>query len=42
MPRIHYMDRLGRFAIKDFIDGESITSLYLRFGGLSAAPSASS
>ncbi len=35
VPRIHYMDRLGRFAVKDFIDGESVTSLYLRFGAMS-------
>jgi hypothetical protein len=29
------MDRLGRLAVKDFIDGESVTSIYLRFAGLS-------
>jgi CRP/FNR family transcriptional regulator, cyclic AMP receptor protein len=36
VPRIYHMDPLGRFAIKDFIEGESVTSLYLRFGQLSA------
>ncbi|HPC81808.1 MAG TPA: cyclic nucleotide-binding domain-containing protein [Thermoanaerobaculaceae bacterium] len=36
VPRIHYMDPLGRFAIKDLIEGESVTSLYLRFGSLTA------
>lgn len=35
VPRIHYMDPQGRFAIKEQIDGESITSLYLRFNNLS-------
>ena len=35
VPRIHYMDPLGRFAIKDWIEGESITSLYMRFNSLS-------
>lgn len=36
VPRIHHMDALGRFAVKDLIEGESVTSLYLRFGQLSA------
>ena len=36
VPRIHYMDPDGRFCVKDFIDGESITSLYLRFAQLTA------
>jgi len=31
VPRIHYMDPSGRFAIKDFIEGESVTSIYMRF-----------
>jgi hypothetical protein len=35
VPRIHYMDPHGRFAIKELIEGESITSLYLRFNKLS-------
>lgn len=34
VPAIHYMDPGGRFAIKDYIEGESITSLYLRFDTL--------
>jgi CRP/FNR family transcriptional regulator, cyclic AMP receptor protein len=34
VPRIHYMDPRGRFAVKDLIEGESITSLYIRFDGL--------
>jgi hypothetical protein len=34
VPKIHVMDPLGRFAVKDFIDGESITSIYLRFPNL--------
>ena len=34
VPRIHFMDALGRFCVKDFIEGESITSLYLRFASL--------
>jgi CRP-like cAMP-binding protein len=34
VPRIHYMDPKGRFAIKEYIEGESITSLYLRFDNL--------
>jgi CRP-like cAMP-binding protein len=36
VPRIHHMDPLGRFCVKDFIEGESVTSLYLRFAQLSA------
>jgi CRP/FNR family transcriptional regulator, cyclic AMP receptor protein len=36
VPRIHYMDPLGRFAVKDRIEGESITSIYLRFAQLTA------
>jgi len=35
VPRIYHMDPLGRFCIKDFVAGESITSLYLRFSELS-------
>jgi len=31
VPRIHAMDALGRLCVKDFIEGESVTSLYLRF-----------
>lgn len=34
VPRIHCMDPLGRFCIKEYIEGESVTSLYLRFGTL--------
>ncbi|MEW6337242.1 MAG: cyclic nucleotide-binding domain-containing protein [Acidobacteriota bacterium] len=34
VPRIHHMDAMGRFCVKDFIDGESVTSLYLRFAQL--------
>lgn len=34
VPRIHYLDPMGRFALKDLIEGESVTSLYLRFGTL--------
>jgi CRP/FNR family transcriptional regulator, cyclic AMP receptor protein len=34
VPRIYYMDSLGRYSVKEFIEGESITSLYLRFGSL--------
>lgn len=34
VPRIHYMDPCGRFAVKDLIEGESITSLYMRFDEL--------
>jgi len=36
VPRIHHMDPLGRFAVKDRIEGESVTSLYLRFAQLTA------
>jgi hypothetical protein len=36
VPRIHHMDPLGRFAVKDRIEGESITSIYLRFAQLTA------
>jgi CRP/FNR family transcriptional regulator, cyclic AMP receptor protein len=36
VPRIHYMDPVGRFCVKDYIEGESITSLYLRFPQLTA------
>lgn len=36
VPRIHHMDPLGRFCIKEYIEGESITSLYMRFNSLSA------
>ena len=36
VPRIHHMDGEGRFSVKDFVEGESVTSLYLRFGQLSA------
>jgi CRP-like cAMP-binding protein len=36
VPRIHYMDPKGRFCVKDLVEGESITSLYLRFASLSA------
>jgi hypothetical protein len=35
VPRIHHMDPKGRFAVKDLVDGESVTSLYLRFQALS-------
>ncbi|MEP0775288.1 MAG: cyclic nucleotide-binding domain-containing protein [Acidobacteriota bacterium] len=35
VPRILHMDPLGRYCIKEFIDGESVTSLYLRFSRLS-------
>ena len=34
VPRIHYIDPCGRFAVKDLIEGESVTSLYMRFEGL--------
>jgi hypothetical protein len=34
VPQIHFMDPLGRFCIKEYIEGESITSLYMRFGSL--------
>jgi CRP-like cAMP-binding protein len=36
VPRIHHMDPAGRFSVKDRIEGESITSLYLRFSQLTA------
>jgi len=36
VPRIHYMDQFGRVAVKDYIEGESITSLYLRFSTLTS------
>jgi hypothetical protein len=36
VPRIHHMDSRGRFAVKDRIEGESITSIYLRFAQLTA------
>lgn len=35
VPRIVHADALGRFAVKEFIQGESVTSLYLRFNELS-------
>jgi CRP/FNR family transcriptional regulator, cyclic AMP receptor protein len=31
VPRILYMDSCGRFAIKEFIEGETVTSIYMRF-----------
>jgi CRP/FNR family transcriptional regulator, cyclic AMP receptor protein len=34
-PMIFHTDALGRFSVKEYIEGESITSLYLRFKGLS-------
>jgi len=34
VPDIFHMDPLGRFCIKEYIEGESITSLYLRFNSL--------
>lgn len=37
VPRIHYMDPAGLFCIKDLIEGESLTSLYLRFDRLTLA-----
>lgn len=36
VPRIHHMDPAGRFCVKDLVEGESITSLYLRFPMLTA------
>jgi len=33
-PRIRYLDGSGRFSIKEFIEGESVTSLYMRFDTL--------
>jgi CRP/FNR family transcriptional regulator, cyclic AMP receptor protein len=35
VPRIYHLDAAGRFAVKEFVDGESITSLYMRFNALS-------
>jgi CRP/FNR family transcriptional regulator, cyclic AMP receptor protein len=35
VPRIYHLDPLGRFCVKEFVEGESITSLYLRFNDLS-------
>lgn len=34
VPRIFHLDPLGRFCVKDFIEGESVTSLYMRFDKL--------
>jgi hypothetical protein len=34
VPRIHHMDPQGRLCVKEFIEGESVTSLYLRFNQL--------
>lgn len=34
VPRIYHMDPWGRICVKDYVEGESITSLYLRFGQL--------
>ncbi|MBI5586287.1 MAG: cyclic nucleotide-binding domain-containing protein [Deltaproteobacteria bacterium] len=34
VPKIYYLDPLGRFCVKEFVEGESITSLYLRFNSL--------
>jgi CRP/FNR family transcriptional regulator, cyclic AMP receptor protein len=36
VPRIRHMDPDGRFCLKDYVEGESITSLYLRFSQLTA------
>lgn len=36
VPRIHFMDPEGRICLKDLVEGESVTSLYLRFQQLSA------
>ncbi len=36
VPRIHFMDPEGRFCLKDLVEGETVTSLYLRFQQLSA------
>ena len=36
VPRIHYMDTEGRIALKDLVEGETVTSLYMRFQQLSA------
>lgn len=35
VPQIYYMDPLGRFCVKEYVAGESVTSLYLRFSELS-------
>jgi CRP-like cAMP-binding protein len=35
VPRILHTDSLGRFSVKEYIEGESITALYLRFSELS-------
>ncbi len=34
VPRIHHMDAYGRYCVKEYVEGESVTSLYLRFGSL--------
>ena len=34
VPRIHHMDPRGRFCVKEYVEGESVTSLYLRFASL--------
>ncbi len=34
VPQIYYMDSLGRYCVKNFIEGESATSLYMRFDKL--------
>lgn len=31
VPKIHFMDSYGRFAVKEFVEGESVTSIYMRF-----------
>ncbi|MCE5336123.1 MAG: cyclic nucleotide-binding domain-containing protein [Desulfobacteraceae bacterium] len=31
VPRMHFLDAHGRFAIKEFVEGESVTSIYMRF-----------
>ncbi len=36
VPPIRFMDPLGRFSIKDVVEGETVTSLYLRFQQLSS------
>ena len=36
VPRIHRMDPWGRYCIKDYVEGESVTSLYMRFGQLTS------
>jgi CRP/FNR family transcriptional regulator, cyclic AMP receptor protein len=35
VPHIYHLDPLGRFCIKEYVEGESVTSLYLRFNDLS-------